>query len=562
MAICVVAYLFQVLMDSSSLVSAFSYGPRNWFNPFAIFTSMFLHGDISHLFFNLLFLWIFGSPLEERLGWKRYLLFYLGAGVASGLLYTGMRMLQHTDDMGAIGASGAISGMMAIYIYRCFYAKLRMVIDPVFFPVKFNIPALPFVAFYYILPDIYAGSSPESVTNIAHWGHVGGFAFGILVARLSKFGHEGQIEKLRDKINKALEADEGIASVEKELLVIEELVPHDPEIKLDLARLYANTQRPAEALRYYSESIGTFFVKDPLMGAFTVNECVKKLGKPMDFKYHLKAADVLVRDGSYEDARQVLLIVLKQKLTRNPVIERILALFARVNAHIDKRQDAQKAFSMLKQGFPKSQLIKPVGAAIAKPPGQVLPPPTHTDRKEEASAETGVAMGTMNQIAEIAFDPLFILAWFVMRVITSIVMRSNFGAAAEVVVFVVALMLLIEYRTRFLRNLTGRKEERKKEKEFDHVRNLENARMAVKKEDFKLAAKLFELHLENDSGDLTSRYMLGRVYQNHLKKKKKAIEHFKYLMDAADLTAPVHGDATNALVEMGEMEAPPEMEQM
>lgn len=562
MALCVVAYLIEILIFNKSMFAAFSYGPRNWYNPVAIFTSMFLHGSLSHLFFNLLFLWIFGASLEERLGWKRYLGFYLGAGVASALLYTGMRVLQHGDQIGAIGASGAVSGMMALYVYRCFYARLRLVIDPLFLPIKFNIPALPFVAFYYVLPGLYAGSSPEAVTNVAHWGHIGGFLFGIVAARMSRLGHEGQIEKLRHRINKALEEEKGIASVEKELLAIEELVPNDPEVKLDLARLYANTARPAEALRYYAESIGTYFVKDPLVGAFTVNECVRKLGKPMDFKYHLKAGEVLVRDGSHEEARQVLLTALRQKLSRNPVIERTLALFARVNAHLDKRADAQKAFAMLQKGFPKSQLIKPVGVAIGKPPGEVLPPPVPAgDRKlEQVKAEA--AMDTMNGIAEVAFDPFFIFIWLGFRFLAAIVMFVSgidrwFGhPVTEVVIFAIALLGLIEHRTHILRNLAGRKEQRRKAREFDRVRNLENARMAEKKEDFKLAAKLYEKHVDHDPGDMVSRYTLGRIYQNRLDKKKKAIEHYRYLIEATDPTAPVHGHATDALVELGEMEAP------
>lgn len=572
----IIAFLFEAILSDPTLyafLDAQAYGPRNWYNPFAILTSFFLHGSVGHLFGNMFFLWIFGAPIEERLGWKKYLGFYLGAGVASALLYVIMQFLQvGPDAVGAIGASGAVSGVMAIYIYRCYYAKLKMVIDPFFFKFKFDIPALPFVLLFYVLPDLYAGVNYPTAMAVAYWGHIGGFVFGIIAARISRFGHEGMIEQLREKVNQALLDGKGLAAVEKELLKIMALVPFDPEVKIDLARLYAMTERPREALGYYSEGISIYFAKQPVAGAYTVMECAEKLGKSMDFKFHLKAAEVMVREGAYADARRVMLMALKQKLTRSPVIERLLVLFVKVNVELSKDNDAKKAFGMLKQGFPKSKLLKDAYSALELPPGKIFPPPRPTgtagaEGNEGSGKKAEKALGVMADIMEIIVDPFFIFAWFIIKYVTLVMaflgvwpgfLAKNFyGFVNQIVIFVLTLGLVLEYHTRFLTGMAGRIEQRKAEKAFDATRTLEEARMSEKKEDFARAARLYEQHLINDPGDLVSRRALGLLYMNRLGKNKNATEHFQYIMETADPSSPIHGDATEALVKL-EVMAPPE----
>lgn len=567
----VIAFLFEAIMPLDMLSAALDaqgYGPRNWYNPFAIFTSFFLHGSVDHIFFNMLFLWIFGPPIEERLGWKKYLGFYLGAGVSSALLFMVMQFLQvGPDGMGAIGASGAIAGVTAIYIYRCYYARLRMVIDPFFFKLRFNIPALPFVLFYFI-KDLYAGINYPTVTGVAHWGHIGGFVFGIVAARISRFGHEGRIEQLREKVNRGLEEGKGLAALEKELRKIMELVPHDPEVKHDLARLAASTGRPREALTYYSEAISTYFVKSPLAGAYAVMECAQQLKRPMDFKHHLKAAEVMVKHGDYADARKVLLIVLKQKLTRSLVIERCLALFARLNRELGRDGDAIKAMEMLRKGFPKSRLIAVVEEALRKAPGGIFPKPAPEAEPAgtEATGKGKKALGAMSELAEIAFEPFFIFAWMVTQIAVVVLatvglwpqfLVEGFGDLLnQLVIFFVALIATIDHRTKFFSGYSDRRAQRRAEKAFDATRTLEEARMAERKQEFDRAARLFEQHLLNDPGDLVSRQGLARIYQNMLGDRKKAIEHLNYILETADPGAPVYSHATDTLVELGELEPP------
>ncbi|MFC1549623.1 rhomboid family intramembrane serine protease [Nitrospirota bacterium] len=570
----IIGYLFEAILPDDVLLAfldAQSYGPKNYYNPFAIFTSMFLHGSMDHLFFNMLFLWIFGPPIEERIGWKRYLGFYLGAGVSSAILYMAMQFLQSgPESIGAIGASGAVSGVMAIYIYRCYFAKLRLMIDPFFIKLPFDIPALPFVLFYFI-KDVYAGINYATVSGVAHWGHIGGFVFGVVASRMISLGHEGRIEHLREKINQGLKEGKGLAALEKELRKILELVPNDPEVKHDLARLCAGTDRPREAMSYYNEAISTYFVTAPLAGAYAVVECVKALKKPMDFKHHMKAAEVMVKHGEYADARKILLIVLKQKLTRSPVIERTLALFAKVNHQLGRDGDAKKALGMLEKGFPKSRLLEDTRVAMRKEPGFIFPPPVEAAEEEKAGGRGRGALSMMSEVAEIAFEPFFLFAWFITQIAISFLaamgiwpgfLTEGFGDLLnQMVIFIVALVATIDHRTGLIRGFMGRRETRKAEKTFDATRTIEEARMAQKKEEFDRAARLYEQHLQSDAGDLVSRMSLAGIYHKRLNNSKKAVEHYRFIMESADPSAPAHGHATDALVELGEMEPPETYEQ-
>src|SRR3990172_5517052 len=79
-----------------------------------LFTSIFLHADIFHIVFNMLFLWVFGPPVEDRVGKKLFFVYYLGAGVAANIFEVLVDVIHNPDsNMVGIGASGAVSGIMA-----------------------------------------------------------------------------------------------------------------------------------------------------------------------------------------------------------------------------------------------------------------------------------------------------------------------------------------------------------------------------------------------------------------------------------------------------------------
>ena len=139
----------------------------------AIVVSMFLHGSLVHLGGNMLFLWVFGNNIEDRLGPVRYLLFYLVAGVIATMSHVA---LQPHSTVPVIGASGAIAGVMGAYLV---WYPNAPVLTWVFFIVA-RIRAKWLLAFWFV--SQFFVNPNEGVA----WGaHVGGFVFGALLALLS-----------------------------------------------------------------------------------------------------------------------------------------------------------------------------------------------------------------------------------------------------------------------------------------------------------------------------------------------------------------------------------------
>ncbi len=150
-----------------------------------LFTSMFLHGGILHIAFNMLFLWIFGNNVEDSMGRPRFLAFYLLAGVVAA--YT-QALLTAGSTVPAIGASGAIAGVLGGYLLLYPRARVLTVVLIILFVTIIEIPASILLAIWFILQFVPAlGQVTTSVTGgeqIAYWAHVGGFVFGLAAIRL------------------------------------------------------------------------------------------------------------------------------------------------------------------------------------------------------------------------------------------------------------------------------------------------------------------------------------------------------------------------------------------
>jgi len=148
-----------------------------------IFTSMFLHGGVLHVLGNMLYLWIFGNNVEDQMGHVRYLIFYLLCGAAAALT---MGLIDPTSHLPMVGASGAISGVLAAYVL--FYPRARItVVIPlgiIFYPLA--ISAVWVVGLWFIMQLLMAGLSSSSEPGTAWWAHVGGFAAGLVLTPILK----------------------------------------------------------------------------------------------------------------------------------------------------------------------------------------------------------------------------------------------------------------------------------------------------------------------------------------------------------------------------------------
>jgi membrane associated rhomboid family serine protease len=144
-----------------------------------LLTSMFLHAGLLHIAGNMLFLWIFGDNIEDFFGHLRYLLFYLTCGIGAGLLHI---LFNLSSTVPALGASGAISGVMGAYMLL--YPRERILTLVFIFVIP--IPAV-FILGYWFLLQFLAGINALGASasgGVAVWAHVGGFLLGMLLTGL------------------------------------------------------------------------------------------------------------------------------------------------------------------------------------------------------------------------------------------------------------------------------------------------------------------------------------------------------------------------------------------
>jgi len=178
--------------DLEAMLTDYALIPANYSNggpslalfvPF--FSSMFLHGGWIHLIGNMWTLWIFGDNVEDRLGHGRYLLLYLVAGLAAGLLHV---FTNFGSTLPTIGASGAVAGVMGSYFRFYPHAHVETIIPPFFLGPIFQLPAVVFLGWWLLL-QFFNGSlslvNSREAGGVAWWAHVGGFLFGIGVSLLA-----------------------------------------------------------------------------------------------------------------------------------------------------------------------------------------------------------------------------------------------------------------------------------------------------------------------------------------------------------------------------------------
>jgi membrane associated rhomboid family serine protease len=146
-----------------------------------LFTCMFLHGGWLHIIGNMWFLWIFGGNVEDRFGSIPYLLFYLVAGIGSGISQTLFSWGSHVPS---IGASGAISGVLGAYIVFFPNSRILTLIPLLIIFFTWRIPAVIFIGLWFFM-QFASGLSElgsQSMGGVAWWAHVGGFLIGVAIA--------------------------------------------------------------------------------------------------------------------------------------------------------------------------------------------------------------------------------------------------------------------------------------------------------------------------------------------------------------------------------------------
>ncbi len=148
-----------------------------------LLVSMFLHAGWGHLLGNMLFLWVFGRSIEDRLGHGRFLVFYLACGVGAGLTHI---LLNPVSPVPTVGASGAIAGVLGAYFLRYPGARITTLIPLFFLFVSLELPAFLILGYWFLIQFASGWQGLMIASNagggVAWWAHVGGFVVGFLLS--------------------------------------------------------------------------------------------------------------------------------------------------------------------------------------------------------------------------------------------------------------------------------------------------------------------------------------------------------------------------------------------
>lgn len=177
-----------------SLFMNYGFVPAKFLDTFdflPILSSMFMHGGIMHILGNMLFLWIFGDNIEDRFGHGRYLAFYLFSGFIASMAHLGWAMGAGGQQLQipAVGASGAVSGVLGAYLLLFPHARIVTMVF-YFFMRMTRIPAYAYLVIWFIFQVISAGFTIGG--GVAYVAHIGGFAIGAAIG----FGYKS-VSKLR-----------------------------------------------------------------------------------------------------------------------------------------------------------------------------------------------------------------------------------------------------------------------------------------------------------------------------------------------------------------------------
>ncbi|MBI3754134.1 MAG: rhomboid family intramembrane serine protease [Deltaproteobacteria bacterium] len=145
--------------------------------PLTLFSAMFVHGGLLHVGGNMLYLWIFGDNIEDRLGHFRFFIFYVLAGLIAGLTHI---IMLPDSTLPMIGASGAIAGVLGAYFLLYPRAHVLTLVFFFFFVTVVRIPAVIFLGLWFILQLLSSGMSG----GIAWYAHIGGFIGGMALVKL------------------------------------------------------------------------------------------------------------------------------------------------------------------------------------------------------------------------------------------------------------------------------------------------------------------------------------------------------------------------------------------
>jgi membrane associated rhomboid family serine protease len=193
----IAVYLFQLMLtERGQEMFFYSFGlVPAYFSLVSAFTSMFVHGGLAHLGGNMLFLWIFGDNVEDRMGHGRFIAFYLLCGFGAAFAQTA---LNPDSVVPMVGASGAIAGVMGAYLVLYPHSRVLMLFP--FPPILFELPAILFLVMWFLVQFLNGiNQLPIFEHNaisggVAFWAHVTGFVAGLVLVLFMRRPERSKVE--------------------------------------------------------------------------------------------------------------------------------------------------------------------------------------------------------------------------------------------------------------------------------------------------------------------------------------------------------------------------------
>jgi membrane associated rhomboid family serine protease len=190
-AINVIVFIFQILLGpyEEAIVYEFALIPYHFTSGIGlgditdIFTSMFMHAGLAHIGGNMLYLWIFGDNVEDRMGRVRYIIFYLTGGLVASLAHI---ITNPGSQIPTVGASGAIAAVLGAYLVLYPQSRVLTLVPLGFFIRMTMVPAVLVLGVWFVL-QLFQGvltiGGPD-VGGVAFWAHIGGFISGVVLAKI------------------------------------------------------------------------------------------------------------------------------------------------------------------------------------------------------------------------------------------------------------------------------------------------------------------------------------------------------------------------------------------
>jgi len=321
-------------------------------------TSMFIHSSQGHLWGNMAFLWAFGPAVEERVGGLWFIILYLLTGVTGSLIELFVFHQFLNTEVFGLGASGAISGIMGVFMVRCYFKKVIIPL-PIFgiFNYRLHIDSLIPLGFFF-MRDVMGGARQleGSGSSIGYWGHVGSIAAGALLAFIFKQHSAAIKEKYTYLGIKALDDSNCLMDGEGALNYALDLDPKNEAAILALARKKAR-YRHAEGREFYSKVIHLNLNNHPKRAAELYKEYLSAYNSMLAPLLQYRLSEILNRQGDFEGAVRSLEMIVDSVAVSAPLQEKAFNQLISLLVEGGLHEAARHRLNQFEARFPASSML-------------------------------------------------------------------------------------------------------------------------------------------------------------------------------------------------------------